>query len=175
MVEDIVYSPNKYRETEGIKDTNDPSVFIHVKLDVKNKRLYVLDEYVKQGMLNDEIARTINSMGYSKEVITADAAEQKSIAEIKRAGIYRIKPARKGVDSVSQGIQYMQQFSIIVDERCTHTIEELENYTWLKDKKTGEYINKPVDLFNHCIDAIRYAIETSMRGNKAIAIKNTYI
>ena len=155
--------------------TNDPSVFIHVKLDVKNKRLYVLDEYVKQGMLNDEIARTINSMGYSKEVITADAAEQKSIAEIKRAGIYRIKPARKGVDSVSQGIQYMQQFSIIVDERCTHTIEELENYTWLKDKKTGEYINKPVDLFNHCIDAIRYAIETSMRGNKAIAIKNTYI
>lgn len=139
--------------------TNDPSVFIHVKLDLKHRKLYILDEYSKPGMLNNEIAQTIKSMGYSKEVITADAAEQKSISEIRLEGIPRIRAARKGKDSVMNGIQFMQQFQIIVDERCIHTIEELENYTWQKDKKTGEYINKPVDLFNHCIDAIRYAIE----------------
>ena len=47
----------------------------------------------------------------------------------------------------------------IVDERCVKLIEELENYTWKKDKKTNEYINEPVDSYNHCIDAIRYALQ----------------
>ena len=142
--------------------TNDPSVFAHVKLDMAHRRIYILDDYHKQGMLNNEIADVIKSMGYSKEVITADAAEQKSIVEIRQHGIPRIRPARKGKDSVLQGIQFLQQFELTVDERCTFAIEELENYTWQKDKKTGEYINKPVDSFNHFIDALRYAVESSM-------------
>lgn len=160
MVEDIVYSPNKYRETEGIQDVNDPSAFIHVKIDMENKKLYVIDEYVKKGMLNDEIAETIKDLGYSKEVITADSAEKKSIAEIKRQGIARIKAAIKGPDSIIQGIQLISQFQIIVDDRCVKLIEELENYTWKKDKKSGEYLNVPVDSYNHVIDALRYALES---------------
>lgn len=138
---------------------NDPSAFIHVKVDQKNKRLYVLEEYTKKGMLNNEIARVIKQMGYSKEVITADAAEQKSIAELKRDGIDRIRPAKKGPDSVVQGISFLQQYELVVDDRCVKLIEELENYTYQKDKATNEYINKPVDSYNHCIDAIRYAVE----------------
>lgn len=138
---------------------NDPSAFIHVKIDEKEKKLYIVEEYVKQGMLNDEIAKAIKSLGYSKEVITADSAEQKSIAEIARHDISRIRPARKGKDSVMNGIQFLNQFQIIVDERCFKVIEELENYTWKKDKKTGEYHNEPVDSYNHTIDAIRYAVE----------------
>lgn len=138
---------------------NDPSAFIHVKVDQKNKRLYVLEEYTKKGMLNNEIARVIKQMGYSKEVITADAAEQKSIAELKRDGIDRIRPAKKGPDSVIQGISFLQQYELVVDDRCVKLIEELENYTYQKDKATNEYINKPVDSYNHCIDAIRYAVE----------------
>lgn len=138
---------------------NDPSAFIHVKVDQRNKRLYVLEEYTKKGMLNNEIARVIKQMGYSKEVITADAAEQKSIAELKRDGIDRIRPAKKGPDSVIQGISFLQQYELVVDDRCVKLIEELENYTYQKDKATNEYINKPVDSYNHCIDAIRYAVE----------------
>lgn len=138
---------------------NDPSAFIHVKVDQKNKRLYVLEEYTKKGMLNNEIARVIKQMGYSKEVITADAAEQKSIAELKRDGIDRIRPAKKGPDSVIQGISFLQQYQLVIDDRCVKLIEELENYTYQKDRKTNEYINKPVDSYNHCIDAIRYAVE----------------
>ena len=34
-------------------------------------------------MLNDGIAKTIKQLGYAKEEITADSAEQKSIQEIK--------------------------------------------------------------------------------------------
>lgn len=156
---------------------NDPSVFIHVKADVKDKRLYVLEEYVRKGMLNDEIAKVIKQLGYSKEIITADAAEKKSIAEIKRCGIARIKPAKKGPDSIIQGIGFLQQFEWIVDDRCVKTIEELENYTYQKDRQTNEYINKPVDSYNHCIDAIRYAVEpiNGSGAPKAVGMRNIFI
>lgn len=157
--------------------TNDPSVLIHVKIDMKNRYLYVLDEYVKTGMLNNEIAEVIKEMGYSKEVITADAAEKKSIAEIKRDGVFRIRPAKKGPDSIVQGINFLRQFHWIVDDRCVKTIEELENYTYKKDKNTGEYTNEPVDSYNHCIDAIRYAVEevNGAGSPKGKVLKNIYI
>ena len=139
--------------------TNDPTAFMHVKIDRENKRLYILEEYVKKGLLNNQIAEAITSLGYSKEVIMADSAEQKSIAELQTLGLRRAIPVDKGEGSVLQGIQFLQQFDIIVDERCVKTIEELENYTWQKDKHTNEYINKPCDSYNHCIDAIRYALQ----------------
>lgn len=139
--------------------TNDPTAFMHVKIDRENKRLYILEEYVNKGLLNNQIAEAITSLGYSKEVIMADSAEQKSIAELQTLGLRRAIPVDKGKGSVLQGIQFLQQFDIIVDERCVKTIEELENYTWQKDKHTNEYINKPCDSYNHCIDAIRYALQ----------------
>ncbi|EHL7186065.1 PBSX family phage terminase large subunit [Staphylococcus pseudintermedius] len=138
---------------------NDPSAFIHVKIDNDNKKLYIMSEYVKKGMLNNEIAQVINDLGYSKEKITADSAEQKSIMEIKTKGINKIVPAMKGKDSVMAGIQFISQFDIVIDERCYKTIEEFDNYTWKKDKNTDEYYNEPVDTYNHCIDALRYAVE----------------
>ena len=138
---------------------NDASAFIHMKVDEQNKRIYFIEEYVKTGMLNDEIASAIHKLGYAKEIITADSAEQKSIAEIRRLDVPRIRPARKGKDSIKQGIQYLSQFEFVVDERCVKLMEELENYTWKKDKKTSEYINEPTDSYNHVIDASRYAIE----------------
>lgn len=145
---------------------NDPSALIHVKIDTRNKQLYIVDEYVKTGMLNDEIANVIKQLGYAKERITADSAEKKSIAEIKRKGVERIKPAMKGADSIMSGIQFISQFDIIVDERCTKTIEELNNYTWKKDKNTDEYYNEPVDTYNHSIDALRYSVEELMLRDK---------
>ena len=145
---------------------NDPSAFLHVKVDMENKRLYVVEEYVKKHMLNDEIAEVIKTLGYEKEIITADSAEKKSNQEIRNLGVHRIKDAVKGPDSVINGIQFMQQFEIYIDERCVKTIEEFENYTWTKDRKTNEYINKPIDSYNHCIDAIRYAIGDLMQGSK---------
>lgn len=110
-------------------------------------------------MLNDEIARTIKQLGYAKEEITADSAEQKSIQEIKKLGVERIKPTRKGKGSVVQGLQFLMQFDIVIDERCFKTIEEFDNYTWQKDKNTEEYLNEPVDTYNHCIDSLRYSVE----------------
>ena len=138
---------------------NDPTALTWGRINPKAKQLYITGEYDKKGMVNEEIAQTIKSLGLSKEVIVADSAEKKSIEEIRRKGIHRIRPAEKGPDSVRHGIDTIMGYQIIVDERCPHTIDEFENYTWQKDKTTGEYINKPIDMFNHHIDSIRYGIQ----------------
>lgn len=144
---------------------NDPSAFIHVKVDERNKKIFILEEFTRKGMLNDQIAEKIHEFGYGKEVITADAAEQKSITEIRtKYNVPRIRAAKKGPDSIRQGIQWLLQYELIVDDRCVKLKEELENYTWKKDKKTGEYMNEPVDSYNHLIDALRYAVEHISKG-----------
>lgn len=139
--------------------TNDPTAFIHCKIDEKTKTLFIIEEYVKKGLENDKIADIIKALGYAKEVITADSSEQKSNAELRNYGLTRVRGATKGAGSVLNGIQLIQQYKIVVDERAVKTIEELENYCWVKDRKTQEYINKPMDLYNHCLDALRYAIQ----------------
>jgi phage terminase large subunit len=152
---------------------NDPSALVNVRYDITNKRVFIVSEYVGKNLLNDQIAKNIVEMGYSKELIFADSAEQKSIEEIRRLGVERIKPVTKGPDSVIHGIQWLSQQEIIIDERCFKVLEEFENYTWVKDKKTGEYINEPVDSYNHTIDAIRYALsEYIQKGNSGIRLLN---
>lgn len=142
---------------------NDPSALVWGWYDEAGRRIFITGEYVRKGLLNDGIADAIKALGLSKEVIIADCAEQKSIAEIKRAGISRIRPAEKGKDSVVNGLAWMNQHEIIVDERLQAMIEEFDNYTWVKDKKTGEYINEPIDAWNHCIDAARYGLQSVRR------------
>lgn len=143
--------------------TNDPTAITWGYVDQVNKVLFITGEYNKRGMTNDVIAQAITNLGFAKERIVADSAEPKSIAELKRLGISRITAAVKGPDSVKNGIDRLQRYDIVIDERCTNTIEEFDNYTWVKDKKTGEYINQPVDSFNHHIDSIRYGTQNVMR------------
>lgn len=153
---------------------NDPSAFMHVKIDDDRKRLYVVEEYVKKGLTNDKIAESITALGYAKEQIRADSAEKKSNQELRNLGIGRVIDVKKGAGSVMQGIQYLLQHEWIVDERCVKTIEELENYTWKKDKATNEYINEPVDSYNHCLDAIRYAIQDKITKSKIKTFKGGF-
>jgi phage terminase large subunit len=138
---------------------SDATTLICSLLDLENRKLYIFDEMYEHGLLNNQIAEQVKAKGYAKEVITADSAEQKSIAELKGYGLPRIKPARKGPDSIMNGIQFLQQFEIIVLPTCIHTIDELENYAFRKDKATGKYINKPEDNNNHILDALRYSLE----------------
>ena len=138
---------------------NDPSAFVAAKVNTAEKEIYIFDELYQVGLLNDSIARWIKYKGYGKETIYADAAEQKSIDEIKRNGVDHIKPAVKGQGSIMWGIDLLQQYRIIVSPTCENMITELQNYSWKKDKKTGEYINEPADEYNHLCDALRYAMQ----------------
>lgn len=138
---------------------NDISAFVASILDEPNKRIYIFKEWGDTNKTNEELAAIISSLGFAKSVIVADSSEQKSIEEMRRKGINRIKPATKGADSIIHGIQRLQQYEIIVHPSCSGIITEFENYSWTKDKKTNEYINKPIDAFNHFIDALRYSLQ----------------
>ena len=138
---------------------NDATAFVVAYLDEDNKEIYIDKELYQTGLLNDQIANAIKYMGFAKSVIIADSAEQKSIEEIKREGVSRIRPATKGKGSILQGITKLQQYKLIVNPQCANMIVELQNYSWKKDKASNEYINEPQDSFNHLCDALRYSLQ----------------
>lgn len=144
--------------------TNDPTAFVVAF--VKDETLYVAKEFVRTGLLNNQIATVITDLGFSKSTIIADSAEVKSIEELRRDGLHRIYPAVKGQGSILQGIQKLQQYEIVVDPSCEHVITELQNYAWKKDRQSGEYVNEPIDEFNHCIDALRYSLQCQDKYKK---------
>jgi phage terminase large subunit len=135
--------------------TNDPTAIVKVGI-------YGVDQYVDElvyqtGMMNNIVAGSLNSHGLqSHDIIWADSAEPKSIAEVSGYG-FNIKGAEKGADSVNAGLQLMKQHRLNVTKRSTNLIKELRNYKWHTDKD-GKTTNKPVDAFNHAIDALRYAV-----------------
>lgn len=141
--------------------TNDPSALFCGMYDAPSGTLYVFDEMYERGLSNKAIARRIREMGYAKERIVADSAEPKSIDELKGMGL-RVKGARKGRDSVRNGIQFVQDLRILVHPRCANFLTEVSNYAWDKDR-FGKKVNEPVDDFNHLMDAMRYALEPYIR------------
>lgn len=171
--EEKAFDINAIRGQQGIKSvfgldfgyTNDPSTLFCGLIDTTNKLLYVFDEMYEYGMSNEKIAEKIKSMGYAKERIRADAAEPKSIDRLYDLGINRITHARKGKDSINNGIDFITDYKIIVHPRCTNFITEISNYTWDTDTKTGKKLNKPIDDFNHLMDAMRYALEDFSMGD----------
>lgn len=146
--------------------TNDPTALFCGLLDLENYKIYVFDELYEKGLSNKNIYKEIEKMGYRKERIIADSAEPKSIDELKDLGLYRISPAKKGKDSILNGVQFIQNFEIIVHPRCVNFMTEITNYQWAKDK-FNKAINEPIDDFNHLQDAMRYAVEPYTR-NKSL-------
>lgn len=154
--------------------TNDPAAFSAFVVNEDQREIWIFDEIYKKGLLNNQLAAEIIYHGFQKEVITADCQDQQSIDELRtQYGISRIKRSWKGKGSVLQGIQYIQQFKIYVHPSCENHIMEFSNYSWKKNKQTGEYTNEPIDKYNHLMDAMRYGIQKVRKGkvktlNKAV-------
>lgn len=137
--------------------TNDPAAVFIGFIDTEHKKLYVWDEIYKKGLSNKKLYGEIESSHYQKKSFTADCAEPKSIDELRGYGL-RVEKSQKGKDSITHGIQYIQDFEIIIHPRCVNFITEIGNYTWDEDR-LGNKINRPIDDFNHLMDAMRYAVE----------------
>lgn len=135
--------------------TNDPTTLIAAY--EYNGSLY-LDELVyRTGMTNNDIANLFTSIGIDRRSeVYADSAEPKSIEELYRRG-FNVKPTLKGADSINAGIDIMKRYKLFITPRSSNLRKEMENYKWTEDKN-GNLLNKPVDAFNHAIDAARYAI-----------------
>lgn len=128
--------------------TNDPTAIIEI-YNYNGQRIVNELKY-QTGLLNSDIAKIL-----PKHVIVyADSSEPKSIEEIRRYGI-TIKGVTKGKDSINYGIDVMQRHNYLVTSNSTNLIKELRSYTWDVDKQ-GTRLNKPIDNFNHAIDALRY-------------------
>lgn len=137
--------------------TNDPAAVFIGFIDTEHKTLYVWDEIYKKGLSNKKLYEEIENAHYQKKSFTADCAEPKSIDELRGYGL-RVEKSQKGKDSIIHGIQYIQDFEIIIHPRCVNFITEIGNYTWDEDR-LGNKINRPIDNFNHLMDAMRYAVE----------------
>lgn len=186
IVDGLIYENFEERQftLEDVKDyktvagldfgyTNDPTAFFIGFLDKKDSVLYVWDEMYSKGLSNKKIYENIKNMGYSKEKITGDSAEPKSIDELKGYGL-RIKGAKKGKDSILNGIQWIQDLKIVIHPRCNNFLTEISNYQWDKDK-FGKALNRPIDDFNHLLDAMRYALEDDIQSKTIKAVNRNIL
>jgi len=170
--EERLFSIDEVRKMPGVKSAfgldfgyaNDPTALFCGLIDTSSKTLWVIDEIYKRGMSNEDIADAVIKAGYSKERIRADSAEPKSIDRLYALGLAHIRRARKGKDSINNGIDFIQDYKIFIHPRCTNFLTEIGNYTWDTDTKTGKKLNRPIDDFNHLMDAMRYALEEYSTG-----------
>ena len=144
--------------------TNDPTTLIEIRY--AHGDLYWREHIYQTGLTNPEIASEVKRLEFNREKIVADSAEPKSIEEIKRGGCYII-PAEKGRDSINQGIDAIKRYKCYIHSSSKNLIEEFSSYTWDKDRD-GNPTNKPIDKFNHGIDAGRYALSNKILNNKLI-------
>lgn len=141
---------------------NDPTALVEVKM--VNGELYVREKLYKKALTNNLIAEAMTQAGVKTyDYVVADSAEKKSIAEI-NAYNFRVQPVDKYPNSILEGIQVLQDYRIHVTQSSLNLIKELRNYIWDEDKITGEFINRPIDDFNHLLDALRYVALTWLGG-----------
>lgn len=131
--------------------SNDPSTLIETSIDRTNKKIYIKEHIHKQGLTTSELAQ-LNQQFAGRDLIVGDNSEPRLIAELKARGL-NIVPTIKGADSVKYGISLIQDYDLIIEENSVNLIKELNNYCWLEKKS-----ETPIDKWNHCLDAMRYAI-----------------
>lgn len=134
----------------------DKSAIIDTLYDREKKTIYVFNEFYKSGCQLSELARAIEDMNLKKTKLYVDAAEPRSIQFFKQEGINAAACA-KGKDSVKAGLMFLQDHLIIVHPSCKNFITELENFSYIKSKHTGEWTEDTTHEYSHAIDACRYA------------------
>ena len=135
----------------------DPTTVVVSLFDKAKKEIYVIGEFYKRGATLEEIKEGIVMLGVSKQKMYCDGAEPDKVDYLRRNGFNAVS-AKKGAGSVKAGISFLQDMRIICHESCVNVAAELGNYVYLKDKKTGQYIEDSYDHdFSHTMDALRYS------------------
>lgn len=133
----------------------DKTAIIDTLYDKDNKTIYVFNEFYKSGCQLSEIAAAIKDMNIHKTKLYVDSAEPRSIQYFRQEGINAVG-ATKGKDSVKAGLMFLQDNLIIVHPSCQNFITELENFSYIKSKQTGEWTEDTTHEYSHAIDACRY-------------------
>lgn len=153
--------------------TNDPTAILRVRL--SGGELWIEELAYKTGMLNNDIVQVLRNNNVARGAsIVCDSAEQKSIKEINNIGGYRAVPCTKGRGSVEAGITAVKAYNLNVTKGSLNVIEELRNYSWKRDQE-GNYINTPVDRYNHALDALRYGVTTFLETRRSVGLPRVHI
>jgi phage terminase large subunit len=152
----------------------DKSAIINSLYDRDNKIIYVFDEFYKSGCQLAELVAAIDDMNLRKSKIYVDAAEPRSIQYFKNEGI-RAEPCAKGKDSVKAGLMFLQDNLIVVHPKCTNFITELENFSYIKSKQTGEWTEDTTHEWSHAIDACRYGYSDIYTNKKLKTINKSIL
>lgn len=146
--------------------TNDPTALVRIMK--HNMNIYVEELIYQKGLTNRNLAILMKEAGVGNDVIYADAAEPKSIEELRQYGL-NVRPAIKGPDSVNLGINYLKQHQVHFTKDSTNLQKEISFYQW-EQSKDAKYLNKPKDFMNHLMDAIRYGVSTLINQTKEVEI-----
>lgn len=150
----------------------DKTAIIDTLYDRENKTIYVFNEFYKSGCQLTEIASAFGNMNLLKTKVYVDAAEPRSIQFFKQQGI-RAEGCAKGKDSVKAGLMFLQDHLIIVHPKCQNFITELENFSYIKSKQTGEWTEDTTHEWSHAIDACRYAYSDIYTQTKLKTLSKT--
>ena len=134
----------------------DKTAIIDSLYDADNKTIYVFNEFYKSGCQLSDIAFALGEMNLKKTKVFVDSAEPRSIQFFRNEGFNTV-PCSKGKDSVKAGLMFLQDCKIIVHPKCHNFITELENFSYIKSKQTGEWTEETTHEWSHAIDACRYA------------------
>lgn len=153
--------------------TNDPTSILRVRL--SGGELWVEELAYRNAMLNADIVNVLQQNHVQRNAqIVCDSAEKKSIAEINNIGGFRAVACVKGNGSVVSGITMVQAYKINVTKNSLGVIDELRNYSWKRDAN-GNYINIPIDRYNHSLDALRYGVTTFLQTQRPIRTPRPHI
>ena len=150
----------------------DKSAIIDTLYDRDNHTIYVFNEFYKSGCQLSELATAIKDMNLHRTKVFVDAAEPRSIQFFKNEGI-RAEACAKGKDSVKAGLMFLQDNMIIVHPKCKSFINELENFSYIKSKQTGEWTEDTTHEWSHAIDACRYAYSDIYTNTKLKTMSKT--
>ena len=134
----------------------DKSAIIDTLYDKEKRTIYIFNEFYKSGCQPSELAAAIKKMNLAKSKLKVDAAEPRTIQFFRSEGI-NAEACAKGKDSVKAGLMFLQDCLIIVHPSCQNFITELENFSYIKSKQTGEWTEDTTHEWSHAIDACRYA------------------
>jgi phage terminase large subunit len=148
--------------------SNDPTVL--TRNVIIDDGLYSQELIYETGLTNDMIARRMDELGVKRnyDEIFADAAEPKSIDEIKKYG-FNIKPCPKGADSVEYGHQKVRQYKQFWTKDSTNCIKEQRNFRYIPDKD-GKLTDKTTHVWSHGMDARRYGVIGKINSHSEIYI-----
>lgn len=147
--------------------SQDPSTLIRGF--IRNQILWLDHEAYGVGVDIDDLPAMFADVPRSKDwPIIGDSQRPDVISYLRKNG-FQIQSAKKGAGSVEAGVSFLRSFrGVVIHPRCKHTADEFKLYSYKTDRLTGEVLPVLEDKNNHIIDALRYALERTMKAAGSI-------